>query len=1045
MPIDIISKSLSHFISVAKSYNIQSGMIMKRTVCVRLLCSFVYAAVLSLVAVPCLTAQPTGSRGKDFWLAFMPNFHPNGLSNDPRLRFEDSLYIYIAATAPTRVTISYPDLRTGKRRDTILTIANTDKVYAFSVTWEGYELEGFNHSGQITGGGQNEIPASQTFHIVSEQDISVYALSQARTTSDAFLALPTPVLGVDHYVMSYNSDGFLDNYNNLSSSVTPSQFVIVAAYNNTQIRITPTAPTRRSGKNIKTAILNAGEAYLVQAQITSNNLHGDLTGTRIVSSNPVAVFGGHQRATLPLEYRDRLTSRDCLIEQIPSVEVWGKSSFLVPYPQPRGASLIGTDLFRVLAAFDSTPILLDGNQITLLNAGEFYEGKLRTAGIVSSTKPILVAQFKKTSGEQGGSGSGNTLRLGDPFMMLIPPAEQFLNFYRCINAQAWELSNVGSSSPAPVYENQYITVVAPNTTISSIRIDGKPLVSAFTPIPNSAYSYAWEAVNDGAHTVEADEPIGIYVYGYGLANSYGYVGDMNFRAFDYSPPQLASAIRCYTAKGVWYDSTRGDTRLRSVAAPPDSQINVSVDIEPFTPFSDSVGFSAVLKDIFNDGLLNIHAQDSVGLVSYAKIPIPGFTLRAESAVPPEATVQIISDAPIKKDFCHTIKIRNYGEFTQTVTGVRFKPSNPAFRSTAKFPIIIPPGNTADIEVCFFTNTAGIFYDSMAVFNDCGERTTAIFSYYAKGDTLTPTVTQIYDPCGTEFKFDIFESSPIDLGIADIELIDSATKNCVLSVERTDGNTKAHAVVKVDDIYTDAYYLLKITDSAGNQRLFSDTIPGLTVSVSSITAPPNDIIRFDSVQLGDIICDTVIIHNYGRFPLFFRQISPIGNIIFSTPQTQFPISLAPGERQPLIMCYSPAQVKDTFDRDTLRFELRCLTRDFPLQGGGVAPIIRTGDAQCDISLVSRSISMPSAFYLKDIQPNPAQRGSEVSLRFALPDVLSFDLSIYDTRGVRQAVAAAGAAESGEYYARIVTEQLASGLYCIVLRANEKILSKTFIIQ
>lgn len=1017
---------------------------MKHAFCVRLY-SLVYAAILLSAATIPLTAQPTGSRGKDFWLAFMPNFHPNGLSNDPRLRLEDSLYIYIAATAPTRVTISYPDLRSGNRQSSVLNITNTNKVYAFSVPWEGYELEGFNHSGQLINGGQNEIPAPQTFHIVSEQDISVYALSQARTTSDAFLALPTPVLGVDHYVMSYNSDGFLDNYNSISSAVTPSQFVVVAVQDNTQIRITPTAPTYRSGKNIKTAVLNAGEAYLVQAQITYNNLRGDLTGTRIVSTKPVAVFGGHQRATLPLEYRDRLTSRDCLIEQIPSVEVWGKSSFLVPYPPPRGASLIGTDLFRVMAAFDSTPILLDGNQITILNAGEFYEGKLTTAGTVSSIKPILVAQFKKTSGEQGSGGTSGALRLGDPFMMLIPPAEQFLSFYRCVNAQAWELTSSGTNTPAPVYENQYITVVAPNTAISSVKIDGKPLVSAFTPIPNSAYSYAWEAVNDGAHTVDAAEPIGIYVYGYGLANSYGYVGDMNFRAFDYSPPQLMSETKCYSVRGVWYDSTRGDTRLGLVAAPPDSQVNVSVNIEPFKPFSDSVKFSAVLKDIYNDGLLNIHAQDSAGLISYARIPIPGFTLRAEAAAPPDAAIQIISDAPIKKDYCHTVKIKNYGGFTQTVTGIRFKLANPAFRSTAQFPITIPSGGSADIEICFFTNIAGIFNDSLVVFNDCGERITAIFSYNAKGDTLPPYIIRNDDPCGIEFKFNISETSPIDLGIADIVLIDSATKNCSLSVERFDGNTRANVIVRVANIYNDAFYLLKITDSAGNQLLFSDTIPGLTVTISSLPAPPNDIIRFDSVKLTEIICDTVIIYNYGNFPLFFRQISPIGNLIFSTPQTQFPISLAPGEKHPLIVCYSPISVHDSFDRDTLRFGLRCLARDFILEGSGTIPIEREGEALCDLSIITRSITAPTAFYLKDVQPNPVSRGNDVFLRFALPDIMNYELSVFNSQGIRQFIALTGAAESGEYYAKIVTNSLPSGLYCIVLKANEKILTKTFIIQ
>ncbi len=1001
--------------------------------------------IVMLTSILTLTAQPTGSRGRDFWLAFMPNFHPNGLSNNPALRLEDSLSIFIAATAPTRVTISYPNLRAPGYRDTVINITNTSIVYSFSVPWEGYELEGFNHSGQLIDGAQNqnETPARQTFHVVSEKDISVYALNQARTTSDAFLVLPTPVLGVDHYVMSYNSDGFFDTYNNLSSAITPSQFIIVAVQDNTQLQIVPTAPTSRSGKSVKNITLNTGQAYLVQAQITQNNLRGDLTGTHITSSKPVAVFGGHQRATLPLEYRDQLSSRDCLIEQIPSVEVWGKSAFLAPYPPPKGATLIGTDIYRVMAALDSTPVFINGNQVTLLNAGQFYEDKLISAGTVTSSKPILVAQFKKTSGDIG-NGSGSSLRLGDPFMMLIPPAEQFLNFYRCINAQAWELPASGINRTSPVYENQYITVVAPNTTLSTVRIDGRALTSQFVPIPGVSYSYAWEPVADGAHTVEADEPIGIYVYGYGLANSYGYVGDMNFRPFDYRPPQIASLISCYEAQGACYDSTRGDSGLRSVFAPPDSQKNVSVFIQPFQPFADSVHFTAFLQDQYNDGYFAVHATDSVGQTTYANIDIPGFTLRAAKAVMPDTIQRIVSDAPVGKYYCQSVSLTNYGKFSQTLTKSSFKTSGTPFSVSSNFPITIAPGNTADIDICFLTNIQGLFLDTLEIANNCAERTVAIFNYNAQRDTLPPEVTRIEDSCGVTVTFDAFETSPIDLGIANVEIIDSATKNCALTVERLNNNRQAHIIVKVANIYEDAFYLLRISDSAGNSRMYSDTIPGLTIAVESRSdSTILGVIRFDSTELRHIICDTVFIINYGKYPLKFQQLSPVINTIFSSPQTQFPISLAPGERHLLALCYSPSQVKDISDNDTLRIGLRCLSRDILLQGNAL-PIMRSGSSQCDVPIVLRSTSVPTSFYLDDIFPNPLQKNNEMTIKFGLSESDNISISAFNSQGIQQIVIVDGYVERGEYNASFVTKNLHAGLYCIVFRTRDFIVTKKFIV-
>lgn len=87
-----------------------------------------------------------------------------------------------------------------------------------------------------------------------------------------------------------------------------------------------------------------------------------------------------------------------------------------------------------------------------------------------------------------------------------------------------------------MYVEQYITVVAPTSTLSTIKLDGKPVnVVKFVPIPPSnEYSFAWlggkngaDGMTDGAHTITADLPIGIYIYGYGEANSYGYAGGMD--------------------------------------------------------------------------------------------------------------------------------------------------------------------------------------------------------------------------------------------------------------------------------------------------------------------------------------------------------------------------------------------------------------------------------------------------------------------------------------------------------------------------------------
>lgn len=122
--------------------------------------------------------------------------------------------------------------------------------------------------------------------------------------------------------------------------------------------------------------------------------------------------------------------------------------------------------------------------------------------------------------------------------------------------------------------------------------------------------------------------------------------------------------------------------------------------------------------------------------------------------------------------------------------------------------------------------------------------------------------------------------------------------------------------------------------------------------------------------------------------------------FSTPQTQFPILLAPGERRPLIVCYSPVRVKAAPDYDTLRFGLRCLSRDFPLRGTAET-ILRDGSTRCEISLVSRSITAPTSFFFDQTYPNPVASGRPVALKFGIPETTDAELALYDLQGVRRA--------------------------------------------
>ncbi|MFM8438364.1 MAG: IgGFc-binding protein, partial [Candidatus Kapaibacterium sp.] len=154
----------------------------------------------------------------------------------------------------------------------------------------------------------------------SDEDVTVYAMSQALTTSDAFLVLPTDALGNQYYVMSYTADP-----SSQASAGTPSQFAIVATEDSTEVRIETDEPIYRYGRVPGVVRLNKGDVYLVQSQVGDSRRLVDLTGTYVESTKPIALFSGHQRATIPIE-DDRRSSRDCLIEQMTPISTWGRGA-----------------------------------------------------------------------------------------------------------------------------------------------------------------------------------------------------------------------------------------------------------------------------------------------------------------------------------------------------------------------------------------------------------------------------------------------------------------------------------------------------------------------------------------------------------------------------------------------------------------------------------------------------------------------------------------------------------------------------------------------
>jgi hypothetical protein len=383
---------------------------------------------------------------------------------------EPALTLFITSSVNTSGTVSAPGLG--------FSIPFT--VTAYSVTSVSIPVQAGIHL--------NDAIGNNGIHVTALQDVSVYGLNRIPFTTDAYLGLPTDALGTDYIILSYGSG-------------LRSQFGLVGTVDGTIVTITPSVSVLSHNPGVPfTITLNQGQTFELGGGT-------DLTGTIISATNPVGVMGSNQCANIP----PGAAFCDHICEMLSPITTWGKKFVTVPLK-----SRINGDTWRFLASEDNTVITINSVAQPPINKGNFIEQIIAAQSIIESDKPILVAQYSN-----GSSFSGNP---GDPFMMLIPPYEQFLGDYT--------LTSVAG------FIAHYINIVAPNAIVGTLTLDGVVVpASSFTPISSSGFSGAQLSVTEGSHTLAATLPFGAFQYGFNNDDSYGYPGGQSF-----SPIAIVSSL-----------------------------------------------------------------------------------------------------------------------------------------------------------------------------------------------------------------------------------------------------------------------------------------------------------------------------------------------------------------------------------------------------------------------------------------------------------------------------------------------------------------------
>ncbi len=285
----------------------------------------------------------------------------------------------------------------------------------------------------------------------------------------------------EYYGISYNT------INNNDTSV----ILLVACENETVVKF-----------NSSTITLNSMETY----QIESDN---DLTGTRITSSKPLSVFSGSDCAYIP----QGILYCDHLVEQVPLTVTWG-SKFLVASLEGRSSG----ERIRVLSARAASVAVncntnVSVSEFQLQSGGSFrkFEIPINSFCSIESTSPVLVAQYAYGRASDG---------VGDPFMMIIPPIEQFTNNYF---VEAF-----------PHFVSNYVTVYVSFEFFQTaqILIDDSAVTGWRNVVCSNGEICGHVSrmnVSPRAHSIRhqnSSAVLGVSVYGFDIYNSYGYPGGM---------------------------------------------------------------------------------------------------------------------------------------------------------------------------------------------------------------------------------------------------------------------------------------------------------------------------------------------------------------------------------------------------------------------------------------------------------------------------------------------------------------------------------------
>ncbi|XP_046577458.1 uncharacterized protein LOC124285297 [Haliotis rubra] len=311
---------------------------------------------------------------------------------------------------------------------------------------------------------QGSSARGKAVHIQTPDEIDVSVISRFTYSDGVYLGLPVESLGQVCFILT--PDDCSDNCH----------IAFAATEDNTTVSLTPGeittnwehVPGMTSRNQTFTFQLDKHESFKVSSA-------SDISGTRVSSDKPVAVFSGSAGL--------RGDNHESVVEQLPSTDHWGRTVYTIPTPNQRSKY----NIYKVIASDGNTTVSVGGQVADLPYPGSFATATLPSDAFlkITSNKPLLVMKIvpRNTSVVQG----------QDECMSLVLSMNQYI---------------LDTSFFSHNDYNNYVSIVINVTHKDELLLDQTPLpdTTNWTVSDDLEMALGVLLVGSGSHTLATDAP-----------------------------------------------------------------------------------------------------------------------------------------------------------------------------------------------------------------------------------------------------------------------------------------------------------------------------------------------------------------------------------------------------------------------------------------------------------------------------------------------------------------------------------------------------------